>query len=211
MHEVRIASIKIGSRHRKDLGDLRALARSIREEGLLQPVGITEDGEFVFGARRLLAIRDYLKQKTVLARVVRVSSIAAGEFAENEDFTAASERVAIARNGWGSAAATRQFVKKLTNWRAGRTRPWRGKRASATARPTGRPKRWWPTARRSWSWRWTRGGSASPPPRSWPTPTPTSRRPSSRRNFGDFSPKLVGPVSLTVADLLLDGPGLRQV
>jgi hypothetical protein len=75
------------------------LARSIREEGLLQPVGITEDGELVFGERRLLAVRDYLKRKTVLARVVRVSSIAAGEYAENEirkDFTA-SERVAIAR------------------------------------------------------------------------------------------------------------------
>ena len=90
MHEVPIASIKLGCRHRKDLGDLRALARSIREEGLLQPVGITEDGELVFGERRLLAVRDYLKKKTVLARVVRVSSITAGEYAENElrkDFT----------------------------------------------------------------------------------------------------------------------------
>ena len=63
MQEIRISSIKIGSRHRKDLGDLHSLARSIRKEGLLQPVGITEDGELIFGERRLLAVRDDLKKK----------------------------------------------------------------------------------------------------------------------------------------------------
>jgi ParB-like chromosome segregation protein Spo0J len=30
--------IKAGRRHRKDFGDLKSLAQSIKEEGLLQPV-----------------------------------------------------------------------------------------------------------------------------------------------------------------------------
>jgi hypothetical protein len=99
LKEIKIATIKIGARHRKDMGDLTTLAESIREEGLLQPIGVTERRELVFGERRLLAVRDLLNRKTILARVVNVRSILAGEYAEDEvrkDFTP-SERVAIAR------------------------------------------------------------------------------------------------------------------
>jgi hypothetical protein len=99
LKELKIDSIRVGQRHRRDMGDLTALAESIRQEGLLQPVGVTDRLELVFGERRLLACRDILKKKTVLARTVDVSSILAGEYHENEvrkDFTA-SERVAIAR------------------------------------------------------------------------------------------------------------------
>ena len=89
----------MGNRHRKDMGDLTALADSIRQEGLLQPIGVTDRLELVFGERRLRAVRDILKKKTILARIVDVTSILAGEYAENEvrkDFTP-SERVAIAK------------------------------------------------------------------------------------------------------------------
>src|SRR5687768_1117393 len=99
LKELRIADIKIGHRHRKDMGDLTALAESIRQEGLLQPIGVTGTLELVFGARRLLAYRDLLKRKSIPARIVDVTSILAGEYAENEvrkDFTP-SERVAVAR------------------------------------------------------------------------------------------------------------------
>jgi len=95
---VSIADITIGKRHRKDLGDLQGLADSIEAEGLLQAIGITSDKTLVFGERRLRAVQDILKGKTIAARIVNVSSIAAGEYAENEirkDFTT-SERVAIA-------------------------------------------------------------------------------------------------------------------
>src|SRR5437868_3639735 len=81
------------------MGDLAGLAESIRREGLLQPIGVTDKLELVFGERCLRAVRDALRQKTVLARIVDVTSILAGEYAENEirkDFTP-SERVAIAR------------------------------------------------------------------------------------------------------------------
>jgi DNA modification methylase/ParB-like chromosome segregation protein Spo0J len=99
LKEIKIAAIKIGSRHRKDMGDLTTLAESIRQEGLLQPIGVTDKLELVFGERRLLAVRDILKKKSILARIVDVSSILAGEYHENEvrkDFTP-SERVAIAK------------------------------------------------------------------------------------------------------------------
>jgi hypothetical protein len=60
------------------MGDLTALAQSIRQEGLLQPIGVTDRLQLVFGERRIRAVRDILKEKTILARVVGVSSILAG-------------------------------------------------------------------------------------------------------------------------------------
>jgi ParB-like chromosome segregation protein Spo0J len=99
LREIKIADIKVGRRHRRDMGDLTTLAESIRQEGLLQPIGVTDRLELVFGERRIRAVRDILKKKTILARVVDVSSILAGEYHENEirkNFTP-SERVAIAR------------------------------------------------------------------------------------------------------------------
>lgn len=93
-----IADIIIGTRHRKDLGDLDALAESIRTLGLLQPIGIHEDLTLVFGHRRLLACV-LLGWTEIDVRIVNVASIAHGEMAENEvrkNFTE-SERVAIYR------------------------------------------------------------------------------------------------------------------
>lgn len=52
-----IDSIRIGSRHRTDLGDLDALAASIERQGLLQPITVTPEGTLVCGARRLAALR----------------------------------------------------------------------------------------------------------------------------------------------------------
>jgi ParB family chromosome partitioning protein len=52
-----IDSIRIGSRHRTDLGDIDMLAASIERQGLLQPITVTPDGTLVCGARRLAALR----------------------------------------------------------------------------------------------------------------------------------------------------------
>jgi len=81
---VKISDIKIGERHRKDMGDLAVLAESIKTEGLLQPIGVTEDNELVFGLRRLTACRDILGWYEIEHRVVNVTSIVNGEYAENE-------------------------------------------------------------------------------------------------------------------------------
>ena len=98
MTAVPINSIIVGARHRKDLGDLDVLANSIAEQGLLQPIGITERYELVFGDRRLRACRDILGLTEIEAHVVNVTSLVEGEYAENEVRKAfmPSERVAIA-------------------------------------------------------------------------------------------------------------------
>jgi hypothetical protein len=93
---VTISAIKIGNRHRKDLGDLSALAVSIAEK-FLQLIGVTPDLELIWGYRRLLAIRDVLRREEILCQFVSVDSIVQGEIDENtlrKDFSP-SERVAI--------------------------------------------------------------------------------------------------------------------
>jgi ParB family chromosome partitioning protein len=50
---VPIASIKPGTRHRRDMGDIDALARSIADVGLLHPVVINKEGVLIAGERRL--------------------------------------------------------------------------------------------------------------------------------------------------------------
>jgi hypothetical protein len=40
LKELKISDIKVGTRHRKDMGDLMDLADSICQEGLLQPIGV---------------------------------------------------------------------------------------------------------------------------------------------------------------------------
>jgi N6-adenosine-specific RNA methylase IME4/ParB-like chromosome segregation protein Spo0J len=52
-----IDEITVGPRVRKDMGDLDALAASIDEMDLLQPIGVNEDGVLVCGERRLRAVQ----------------------------------------------------------------------------------------------------------------------------------------------------------
>jgi ParB family chromosome partitioning protein len=54
--ELPLDLIEVGPRHRQDLGDIDALAASIRELGLLQPIVVTPQGQLVAGARRLAAV-----------------------------------------------------------------------------------------------------------------------------------------------------------
>jgi ParB-like chromosome segregation protein Spo0J len=46
----------------------RTVPASVRQEVLLQPIGVTERLELVFGERRIRAVRNILKKKTMLAR-----------------------------------------------------------------------------------------------------------------------------------------------
>ena len=92
-----ISEIKISHRHRRDLGDLAALAASIEDDRLLQPIGVTPSLELIWGLRRILACRDILGWETIPCRIVPISSIAEGEYTENlvrKDYTV-SERVAL--------------------------------------------------------------------------------------------------------------------
>jgi ParB family chromosome partitioning protein len=58
MSQVRpISSIAVGTRHRRDMGDVDGLARSIADVGLLHPIVVTPDGKLIAGERRLAACR----------------------------------------------------------------------------------------------------------------------------------------------------------
>jgi len=95
--EVPIDEITVKKRIRKDNGDLKELAESIKNDGLLQPIGVDYKMTLIFGHRRLIACRDLLGWRSIPVRVLEVGSILDGEIAENimrKDFTV-SERVAI--------------------------------------------------------------------------------------------------------------------
>lgn len=96
--DVCIEQIDTRGRFRKDFGDIPALAKSIEEVGLLQPIGIDAGYRLVFGERRLRAFK-HLERDTIPARFVNLDSLLKGEYAENEfrkDFTV-SERVEIGK------------------------------------------------------------------------------------------------------------------
>lgn len=98
MEEMAISEVTVGTRHRKEMGDLDALMDSIEEFGLLHPIVVTPDGVLVAGMRRLEACRR-LCRDTVPVRMVDTDRLVRAEHDENElrkDFTP-SERVAIGR------------------------------------------------------------------------------------------------------------------
>lgn len=83
--------IKIGTRFRKDLGDIGSLAKSIADVGLLHPIVVSHDGTLIAGYRRLLAWRMLGRpDPEIPVTVVPLEEIAKGAFAENtfrKDFT----------------------------------------------------------------------------------------------------------------------------
>jgi ParB family chromosome partitioning protein len=96
--DVQIGKIDFSNRYRKELGDIAALAENIRECGLLQPIGVDQNFKLICGERRVLAfIR--LNRETIPAVILKLDSLIAGEYAENEfrkQFTP-SERAAIGK------------------------------------------------------------------------------------------------------------------
>jgi ParB/RepB/Spo0J family partition protein len=97
MSTMPITDIKVGKRHRRDMGDIKAFATNVREIGILQPVVVTPAGKLIAGERRLLAAKE-AGLCDVPVHVVDIDAIARGELAENtyrKDFTP-SEMVAIA-------------------------------------------------------------------------------------------------------------------
>ena len=55
VENVPLEDIKIGQRFRRDEGDVKALSESIKTVGLLQPIGLKDDNELVYGERRYRA------------------------------------------------------------------------------------------------------------------------------------------------------------
>ena len=90
--------IVIGERARKDLGDLRSLADSIRSVGLLHPIVVKPDMTLVCGHRRIEAVR-LLGWQTIPARVFNMEDMLSAERDENTERKAftPTEAVAIKR------------------------------------------------------------------------------------------------------------------
>jgi N6-adenosine-specific RNA methylase IME4 len=81
-HTLPIADIRIGSRHRRDLGDIASLAATIAEVGLLHPIVVRPDGTLIAGERRLRACQS-LSWESVPVTIVDLANIVRGELAEN--------------------------------------------------------------------------------------------------------------------------------
>jgi ParB family transcriptional regulator, chromosome partitioning protein len=87
--KIKIEDIKIDKRFRKDVGDIKKLANSISEVGLLHPIVVNENNELVAGQRRLEACKLF-GWSEVPVNVVNLKDIVKGEFHENanrKDFT----------------------------------------------------------------------------------------------------------------------------
>jgi ParB/RepB/Spo0J family partition protein len=100
--KIKIDDIKIGERHRRDLGDITSLAQSIAEVGLLHPVVVTTDNVLVSGFRRIEACKKLGWDEIPVHRVSNLDEallLLKAERDENvcrKDLTP-SEAVAIAR------------------------------------------------------------------------------------------------------------------
>lgn len=95
---MKLDSIIVGDRVRKDMGDLGSLAASMKVHGLLHPVVVKKDRTLVAGHRRLEAARR-LGWQDIPVTVVDVEDLLTAERDENQerkDFTP-TEAVAIGR------------------------------------------------------------------------------------------------------------------
>jgi hypothetical protein len=81
-HTVPIQDVIVGTRIRRDLGNIDELARTISEVGLLHPIPIRSDGTLIAGIRQLAACKT-LGWERVPVHVVNLEHIVRGEFAEN--------------------------------------------------------------------------------------------------------------------------------
>ena len=123
-----IDAITIGERFRKELGDLKSLAASIDEVGLLHPVVVTLEGVLIAGQRRLEACK-LLGKINIPVTVIALDEIVRAETAEDFERLGLtiSEKVAIKqalepiekaaakarRSGWQYAWQIRPMVKSF--------------------------------------------------------------------------------------------------
>lgn len=100
--DMHIDDIKITNRYRKDLGDIKSLAKSIEDVGCLNPITVTYDNELLAGQRRIEAHRllglteiPALKVKD-LTTAVKFLTAERDENEERKEMTV-SEKVALAQ------------------------------------------------------------------------------------------------------------------
>ena len=123
-----IDAIEIGDRTRKDLGDIEALAASIKEVGLLQPVVVDADHKLIAGRRRIEACKQlgWKSIPTVVAESVdSLLKMAQAESDENtcrKDFTP-EEAVRMGQRIEGAISKIKRAAQRDGGKKAGRGRP----------------------------------------------------------------------------------------
>jgi len=101
--DVPVDAVRATGRHRKDLGDIEALAKSIEAVGLMNAITVTPEWHLIAGERRLAAYR-LLGRTSIPARVVDTVDDAARRIRMERDENtqrkamAPSELVALARS-----------------------------------------------------------------------------------------------------------------
>lgn len=120
-----IDDITVGSRVRKDMGDLQTLAESMARLGMLEPIGVSSKGELVYGQRRLEAAQS-LGWHEVPVVIIDMANPLQAERDENEerkDFTP-SEKVAIARQIQDRLRAINEARRRAPRGARGRGSSW---------------------------------------------------------------------------------------
>ena len=82
-----INHIRVGERHRKDFGDIGALADSIKNIGLLAPVVVDANNNLVAGHRRLEAVRKLGWPNVPVRRVRQINDAISALTAERDENT----------------------------------------------------------------------------------------------------------------------------
>lgn len=81
---VNVSAVRVVDRHRRDLGDIEGLMRSIEDVGLINPITLTPGFELVAGGRRLEAYRR-IGRGTIPARIVDTLADAAAALRVERD------------------------------------------------------------------------------------------------------------------------------
>ena len=68
--DIPISQIKVENRHRKELGNIKSLAASIANVGLLHPIVVYPDMKLIVGERRLAAFKNELNRETIPACII---------------------------------------------------------------------------------------------------------------------------------------------
>ena len=84
---VRIESVRMDGRHRREMGDIGKLAKSIADVGQLQPIVLGPDNRLIAGGRRIAALRRLGKDVVRAVYRVDLAEVSAALRAERDENT----------------------------------------------------------------------------------------------------------------------------
>jgi ParB family chromosome partitioning protein len=114
--EIAISDIHIGKRFRRDMGDVRSLADSIAQIGLLHPIVIDGKKKLVCGARRIEAFKLLGRDKIPVTTVERLNAL----LGERDENTIRKDFLPSEINSLGKAIEEIEGPKAMERQRAGK-------------------------------------------------------------------------------------------